>query len=875
MIGTIFYFPANKDQYERNKGDISPRTISFVPTGDGVGDIYKDGIKYGSSAKGDKGDKGDAFTYEDFTPEQLEGLRVNGYTKEEVDEIIDGVTEDFNQEINTTNGRVDEVSRNLDNVVERERDNINQMIEDILNGKNFVDGWQDGWNENLKAYLIQAGILGEDGVSKGWAYLETKYDEIRAEVNALSTIQSGDGEVDMEAIQALIDARIENNEAIAQLKARYALTDADEKVLKWLSAGLLSQANANKAITEVFASAEDVATNTSAISALRTTVEKIDGDYVTETELNSKVSDKVTESISGLATKNSLDTAVGQLSSRLTTVEDDNETTKSGLSALNTEVTNLKDSGLITKSSLISSITEKKDDVADVLSTAGLVNEAKLNEAKTELAAQINDIDTTTQGNVSAISTLQGRVSNIEENGAPASESSVLSAINAYKDDVVTTLSSAGLINSATLDEAVTNLGTRINGVEGNANTANNGVSSLSTRVQTLEDAGYLAESSLVSAITDKKDQIITQAGLVNTAALNEAKTELKSEVDSAKASFTTELSNVDGKIATATAGMVVQNDLDDYVQKASVIASINSSGESNVKIDADKIDINGVTFTKDNISNFDTEAANAAKGAITAAYINGLDITAKNISSDTTISNALNATSGTIGGFNIGADYILGQLLNGEDRPEIRVGSTVNQGAAYSVLSPTGFRTENVDRRLQTSETTNAINSDGSGQLANGNIAWDENGVFTMSQSFIDSIFKALATGQYSTWNDEGSTHFSNSTVSLSNGELKINTDTNVTSQTSMFSSDGFSVSLSQSGVLEGYESVSISESGITITEESEGAFDEDNINNTLHISASGITINNSAGVTQNVNLGTHTLVIEGGIITNVITNQ
>ena len=77
---------------------------------------------------------------------------------------------------------------NLDNIIERERDDINQMIEDILNGKNFVDGWQDGWNENLKAYLIQAGILGEDGVSKGWAYLETKYDEIRAEVNALGTI---------------------------------------------------------------------------------------------------------------------------------------------------------------------------------------------------------------------------------------------------------------------------------------------------------------------------------------------------------------------------------------------------------------------------------------------------------------------------------------------------------------------------------------------------------------------------------------------------------------------------------------------------------------------------------------------------------------
>jgi hypothetical protein len=40
---------------------------------------------------------------------------------------------------------------------------------------------------------------------------------------------------------------------------------------------------------------------------------------------------------------------------------------------------------------------------------------------------------------------------------------------------------------------------------------------------------------------------------------------------------------------------MVVTSDLNNYVKRAGVIAAINSSGESNVTIDADKINIGGI----------------------------------------------------------------------------------------------------------------------------------------------------------------------------------------------------------------------------------------------------------------------------------------
>lgn len=56
MIETIFYFANSKTEYDANanSGNISARTISFVPTGNGVGDIYKNGIKYGSSIDEDE-----------------------------------------------------------------------------------------------------------------------------------------------------------------------------------------------------------------------------------------------------------------------------------------------------------------------------------------------------------------------------------------------------------------------------------------------------------------------------------------------------------------------------------------------------------------------------------------------------------------------------------------------------------------------------------------------------------------------------------------------------------------------------------------------------------------------------------------------------
>ena len=68
-----------------------------------------------------------------------------------------------------------------------------------------------------------------------------------------------------------------------------------------------------------------------------------------------------------------------------------------------------------------------------------------------------------------------------------------------------------------------------------------------------------------------------------------------------------------------------------EVVKQASVIASINSSGESNVSISADKIDVGGIHIAASNVTGIDNLVANQ----INSAYINAEHITSGVLSAD------------------------------------------------------------------------------------------------------------------------------------------------------------------------------------------------------------------------------------------------
>jgi hypothetical protein len=110
--------------------------------------------------------------------------------------------------------------------------------------------------------------------------------------------------------------------------------------LKWLSAGLYSEANANASLTSVFASAESVANNTSAISGLTTRVSNLEGeDFLTESSLVSEIRKKKGDistvlSEAGLVNTATLNSATSTLSSRLDDVENTSGDNVDAISAL-------------------------------------------------------------------------------------------------------------------------------------------------------------------------------------------------------------------------------------------------------------------------------------------------------------------------------------------------------------------------------------------------------------------------------------------------------------------------------------------------------------------------------------------------------------
>lgn len=252
------------------------------------------------------------------------------------------------------------------------------------------------------------------------------------------------------------------------------------------------------------------------------------------------------------------------------------------------------------------------------------------------------------------------------------------------------------------MNDAKTTLGSRITNAENTATGAASAVSGLTTRVESLEEGGYISESSLVSAIKNNKDEIISEAGLVNTAALN-----------------------------SATAGLVASSTLNDYTKKAEVVATINNSGSA-VKINADKINI-------DANHQLDLRAQNIKLAADKVTFTNADGTVTDKISIDPTagtlkatnadLSGKITATTGLIGAFSISDDKLIG--YDGESAsPTVMVAKTSGSNMLKTIIDPDGFRTE-TDRKgvVQDPVVANSINSDGSGFLAKGNFSWDASG--------------------------------------------------------------------------------------------------------------------------------------------------
>lgn len=122
--------------------------------------------------------------------------------------------------------------------------------------------------------------------------------------------------IDQTAVQAAVTASVNNAVASLDLSTMYAKKQA-EQVIEWMYSALKQSTGADKTFNEITSAGKSGLQ--SAISDIRTYVAKLEnGDYVSTASLSSAVNTAVSSSISGLATKNYVDTATANVYSQVT-----------------------------------------------------------------------------------------------------------------------------------------------------------------------------------------------------------------------------------------------------------------------------------------------------------------------------------------------------------------------------------------------------------------------------------------------------------------------------------------------------------------------------------------------------------------------------
>ena len=311
MIETIFYFANSAAEYNQNKSELSARTISFVPNGDGTGKIYKNGVQYGG-----------AITH--ATSSELGGIKI-GYTpngnnypvrldnqnrayvnvpstgggggtttieNRYDDSELRGLISDLNNDLNTLANNIDE---DAINTLKRTIDEYEKIMEEF--GAGYNGGIPFEWNDDLKAFIQQVINTDADGNHATWSTLVQRADEIEARVQNVernTTITVNGEDTTLEALISNLHLYIDEatGTAIANLKTEWALTDEDLRKIKWLTSGFSSETTSTDSFAALYSRGQNDLSN--AIATAKTEViQQADGKYVAKSELASRVNEQL------------------------------------------------------------------------------------------------------------------------------------------------------------------------------------------------------------------------------------------------------------------------------------------------------------------------------------------------------------------------------------------------------------------------------------------------------------------------------------------------------------------------------------------------------------------------------------------------------
>lgn len=213
------------------------------------------------------------------------------------DSDIREALEDLQDAINRANATANEERERLDGVINDINDTVEERVNEMLTDKDFLDELKEGiqsesnfGDDDVDAYLQQIGIITRNNgqVTYAWSTIAQDVNSLRASVNNL--IQSG---VDQEALQAAINAKIEDSVASLDLSTMYARKNA-ETVIEWMYSALKQSTSADKSYNEIVSAGKDGLS--SAIAELRTYVERLkNGKYVATSSLAASVDSAISE----------------------------------------------------------------------------------------------------------------------------------------------------------------------------------------------------------------------------------------------------------------------------------------------------------------------------------------------------------------------------------------------------------------------------------------------------------------------------------------------------------------------------------------------------------------------------------------------------
>lgn len=641
MIETIFYFANSKTEYDANanSGNISARTISFVPTGNGVGDIYKNGIKYGSSIDEDEliriiNEKiADIDFNIPFASTSKAGIIKLGKGLKSVGN--DGTVDVDFTGLNGTDG-IDGLDGLVENILKTiiDKNGVGVDVNPLLNSGTPIANITVGTTTKTLFAPAGSGDGSGSGSGSGGGYNGPTDEEVDEKINQAK--QDLQEEIDAarnianEEKQRLTDL-INTLDSEIQTKFENMLDDVSWMQEHWPEG---SGSTSNFGLQDVEEYLQMIG------------VWDENEDHTKSNAKWSKIAQKV----------DTIELAVNALSSDGNITEalqsSINQAVQDGVASLNLET-----------------MYAKKDDTEKIVEwlTSGF-------RSATSSTMTYNDIVSAAKnGDRSAISNLYSKVEEID--GKYVARSGVESMV----DNAIT-----GLVNNTngkySQSQLYSAIGTNAENI---------------AAVRTYVD-NKTSKASIVSAVGD------VSGGLVTKATYDSDMTELQSKYDGMQGLVYT---YVDNKIAQA--GLVASSDLEGYVKKAQVIASINDSGESNVKIDADKINVAGITIQGSQIS----DVGEVISDIVTTNYIKG-----------------------KLGTITVDANNI---NLNGQTNFLNAIGDSIT---VKKLSAGSGSNIVSADSSGITVGHSGNFDIDGSGSVANGHISWDESGNVSIKNATFDA---------------------------------------------------------------------------------------------------------------------------------------